>query len=625
MHSSAKRLPLLAAFLLLFLLSFRHMADSDLFGHLACGNYYLDTGHILTTHHFNCSWPDFTYVNHSWLFQAVVAVVERAAGEPGLIGLQVGLLLLAFWMLYRLIRLESDRPSVIAFVLALGTLASMHRFSLRPQHFTYVFLLFFLYAIRRYQNGSSRAAVFLPPVMLLWVNMHAEALWGVMVLGTFLIMERLQSRRENGVAQTSWHRLVIVFGAVLAAAMINPFTYKTVFWPFFVMKEQFAGVQEILPPTWGKFLYFWIYCSLVVITTVFSRKRADPFWMALVVLFLAVAWTANRGIPHFVFVSAPLLAGNIDALIDRAHERFPKAGTASPLAPWVLLAALVALMVSIVTSPLYFQKFDNVPYPEGAVDFLKKHRIRANVINEHMWGGYIIWKAYPDLRPYIDGRFFHRRFYDEYYPLLAGQPGWEHVLERYGITAAILTYSPGRNSRLNDRLFRHPDWRLVYWDDVSLLYVKATMADREVVEKYGNEMLNVDRDPYNTFQDQPRAAVLKMNVIAERNLTSAGRSAKAAIVAGNTWFALGEHARALDRYTMALDRLRVPNPGLLYHMALCHRARGDLAETEEYLRRVLEIAPEAEQARSLMREVRFLRRAHARKSREEKDESAQKE
>ena len=98
-------------------------------------------------------------------------------------------------------------------------------------------------------------------------------------------------------------------------------------------------------------------------------------------------------------------------------------------------------MASIVTSPLYQKKYDNVAYPEGALAFMKAQGVRAKVLNEHRWGGYIIWTSYPDLKPYIDGRFFHKSFYDEYYPILAGQPGWDQKFDQYGITAAILTCS----------------------------------------------------------------------------------------------------------------------------------------------------------------------------------------
>ena len=615
----APRLLLAAALVLVIVLSLRRMADSDLWGHLACGTYLLDTGHILKTHYFNCSWPAFPYVNHSWLFQAVIALVERATGEPGLIALQVGLVLLAFFVLYRIIRVETDRMPVIAFVLTLGILASMHRFALRPQHFTYVFLLLFLYALRQYQRGSSRSVWYLPPIMLLWGNMHAESLWGILILGTFLVIQWLRARSIGGAIGSSWKRSLLLFGVVLVAAMINPFTYKTVLWPFFVMKEQFAGVEEILPPTSVKFLYFWIYCAVFAVVMALNRRRVDPFWLVLSAMFLAVAWTANRGIPHFIFVSAPLLAGNIDALVQRGGERFPEMRRLSVVAPLVILAAMLALIASIVTSPLYLQKFDNIPYPDAAITFLKKQGVRANVINEHMWGGYIIWTSYPDLRPYIDGRFFHKQFYEEYYPLLAGRPGWERVLDGYGITAAILRYSPSQKGTLNDRLFQHPEWKLVYWDDEALVYLKATAANRPVINRYGNGLFNVDRDPYNTFLEQPHAFVLKVNAVAERNAESAPGSAKAAIVAGNTWFALGEHAKALGRYSEARERLRVPNPGLLYHMALCYRSQGDLTSTAVYLKQVLEIAPEAEQARTMLNEVQYLLRAQEQQHQEGKE------
>lgn len=79
--------------------------------------------------------------------------------------------------------------------------------------------------------------------------------------------------------------------------------------------------HEILPPISGRYLYFWIYCSLVVVTTTLNRKRVDAVWLALGGVFLVVTWTANRGIPHFVFASALLLAGNLGALAQRGYDR----------------------------------------------------------------------------------------------------------------------------------------------------------------------------------------------------------------------------------------------------------------------------------------------------------------
>lgn len=607
LYALVRRALVAGPLVLAFLLSLRRMADSDLWAHLKCGEYLFRTGTILTTHYFNCSWPDLPYVNHSWLFQAVIYAVNAAAGEAGLMALQVLLILLAFTILYGLLRSLSSNLPLISFVLTLGILAAAHRVILRPQHFSYVFLLYFLISIHQFRRGNMRPAYFLPAVMLVWANMHAECLWGIMVLSVFLIIEWFRRRRGPEQDKPAWKRLLLVFGLVFAAALVNPFTWKTVFWPVYVMKEQFAGVEEILPPTGPKFFAFWIYFGLVVLSSLLNARRLDPFWLALSILFGGVAWTANRGIPHFVFVSAPLIVQSLDALSvrHRITSRLPRPVAAG--APYALFAAIIAIMLSIVASPLYMQKYDNYPYPEKALDFLKAEKITGNVMNDHAWGGFIIWNSWPGLKPYIDGRFFHKRLYDEYFPLRAGQPGWDRVLEKYGITIAILMYNPTKSARLNDRLIAHPDWRLVYWDDGSLVYLKRSEQNRRLLEQYGNGLFNPDRDLYAEHQGRSRADVEQLTADAERNLAAAGDSWKASIAAANGWFALGDHAKARERYLAAARVQKKADPWIYYKIALCYRAEGDLAKTEEYAKQCLEMVPGSPAAQALLREVQFLR------------------
>jgi len=578
------------------------MADSDLWAHLKCGEHLFRTGSILTTYYYNCSWPDFPYVNHSWLFQAVIYAVSAAAGEEGLMALQVLLVLLPFFLLYRILRARTDSALLIAFVLSLGVLAATHRFALRPQHFTFLFLTGFLAILDRYRRGMRRTVWLLPLIMLIWVNMHAESLWGLLVLGTFLVAEWSGSLRPGDEGNGARSRLLLVSGLVLAAALVNPFTWRTALWPLLVMKEQFAGVEEILPPTGPKFYFFWAYFGLVALSVLLNAKRADRFWLALSAVFAVVAWTANRGIPHFVFVSAPLLVGNMEDLAARHRDAFRLPRFAAPAAYTALLAGVLAVSLSVVTSPLYLNKYDNIPYPEGALAFLKTQGIAGNVMNEHVWGGFIIWNSWPGLKPYIDGRFFHRRFYDEYYPLLAGRSGWDRVLDKYGITIAILAYSPGPDPRLNDRLSAHPQWRLAYWDDISLVYLKDTGPRGQ-----GNDMLNVDRDLYAEHAGLPPDALRRLSAAAERNLQAAGGSWKAHVVAANAWFALGEHALARERFMGALRLQRQADPWLYYKIALCYRAEGDLAQAEANAERSFQLVPGSQAAADLVREIRALR------------------
>src|SRR3990172_143005 len=185
---------LAGTFSLAFLFSLRRMSDTDLWGHLKCGEYFFEKGAILRTYYYNCSWPDFPYLNHEWLFQAIIYKVHFYFGELGLMALQLSLVLLSFFILYRILRLYTDNASVISFILSIGIIASSHRFALRPQHFSYVFFLYFLFSLHLYQRGDQRYAYLMPLLMVVWVNMHAESLWGIVVPAVFLVVEYAKSR-----------------------------------------------------------------------------------------------------------------------------------------------------------------------------------------------------------------------------------------------------------------------------------------------------------------------------------------------------------------------------------------------------------------------------------------------
>lgn len=613
-HAIIDRALLASVFVLTVIYSLRRMADTDLWAHLKCGEYLFQHGAILKTYYFNCSWPDFPYVNHSWLFQAIIYAVDRISGEPGLIVLQVLLILVAFCILFRTIRSYTKSVPIIALVLSLGILASAHRFSLRPQHFTFIFLAFFLFSLHQYQRKVTKYAWFLPLVMLFWVNMHAESLWGVLIPGVYLVSEYLKSRSAQKVDRSDLKKLLLIYVLIFIAALVNPFTYKTVFWPLFVMKEQFAGVEEILPPTSVRYLFFWIYFTLFLVSSAVNFRKIDPTWVLVSLVFAVVAWTANRGIPHFVFVSAPLIAGNLQAISERADSRIGDRHYLKQGTKIVLLTVLVTFMGFVVTSPLYFQKFDSVPYPERALDFLKAEGISGNVFNEHAWGGYIIWRSYPALKPYIDGRFFHQRFYDEFDPTLSGQPGWEAVLSKYNINIAILAYGPDEHQRLNDRLFADARWRLIYWDDVSLVYVRTSGIADSGQNILANVLIDPDRQLLQEEWDLPVAVLRSASVRAESNLRAAGRSYKAAIISANLFLSLQDYAHALERYQNAEKDIDKPNAWIYYKEAICSRQLGDLVLTKQYLMKCLNLAPGAAEAVSLFREVSYLLDQRAKKT-----------
>lgn len=604
-------------FCLVFVLSFRRPADYDLWGHLKAGEYFFKTGTILNTHYFNCSWPDFPYLNHEWLFQAISYGLYNYGGEALLVALQIFLVLSSFILLYKTVRLYSDNIPVIVFVLALGALASSHRFVLRPQHFSYVFLLINLYCLHQYARGRTGYLYLLPPVMLLWVNIHAESLWGIAVPAIFLVAEAAgvyfrHEKREN------LKKLFSVFILVVLASLINPFTYKTVIWPLLVMSEQFAGVEELLPSTTLKYLLFWIYFGIFVLSAFFSIGRIKIHFLFISLFFSVAAWIANRGIPHFVFASAPVIAAGLSGINVLATKRrkpsslsFVPPGSKSPhraswnekanyLLRFLLLSLIAAAIFSIVTDKRYLRKFDNVPYPEGAVKFIKNNDIKGNMFNLHAWGGYIVWELFPSVRTYIDNRFFHRKFFAEYEKILSGEMEWQDLLNKYKINIALLNYSPTNDINLRDHLFKSTEWRLVYWDDYSLLYLKNEAGFSSINDRYAMHVVNPDTGRFRP-NEIDRAIMPAAFEDVRKNIENAGDSWLGRFILGSIQYSSGDMQGSARSFEDALKLSLDPEAAIYFNLGQAYMASGRLLEAEEALKKGIERNPNVRAYQALWR------------------------
>lgn len=682
-------------FTLVFVLSLRRLADYDLWGHLKAGEYLFKTGSILTTHYFNFSWPEFPYLNHEWLFQAIIYGFYNSGGEAMLVVLQILLVLASFLLLYMTVRLYSTNIPLIVFVLAVGALASSHRFALRPQHFSYVFLLINLYCLHQYSRGNTRYLYLLPPVMLFWVNIHAESLWGLAVPAVFIAVEAIRIfywkktiskeliseapshlRGDNALPKafgtppsylkrgkgelispplrggdagegdacdftsqsdktgnhdyellSNFKKLISVYALVIAASLINPFTYKTVIWPFLVMSEQFAGVEELLPSTTIKYLPFWIYFCIFIISAPFSFKRIPPHFLVISLFFSAAAWIANRGIPHFIFASAPVVVAGLTQIMTALKNIACTPTYPSPLEGegkgggdakgkgtcndslsavlkifWksVVFILILSLIISVVTNPRYLKKFDNVPYPERAVEFIKNKNIKGNMFNLHGWGGYIIWELYPSIRPYIDNRFFHRKFFMEYEGILSGGMDWKDLLDKYRINIVFLDYSLSDEVNLRDYLFKSSDWGLVYWDDFSLLYLRNDAGFEGLNKKYLMRIVNPDTDRFKP-QELSREILMSGSEEVTGNIGNAQNSWKARFILGNIRYYLSDHEGAISNFEEAARLSFEPVPAIYFNLGQAYMAAGRLQDAERSFKEAAGLTGDKQAYQSLWR------------------------
>jgi hypothetical protein len=89
------------------------------------------------------------------------------------------------------------------------------------------------------------------------------------------------------------------------------------------------------------------------------------------------------------------------------------------------------------------------------------------------WGGYLAWELWPRDRVFLDARIERHpaAVWRDYFALLAGVPEWQSLLDRYG--ADYLVLERAAFPRLVGQVAASPEWRLLYQDDLSVVYERS--------------------------------------------------------------------------------------------------------------------------------------------------------
>jgi tetratricopeptide (TPR) repeat protein len=175
---------------------------------------------------------------------------------------------------------------------------------------------------------------------------------------------------------------------------------------------------------------------------------------------------------------APIAAGQFSALGQKRSlsqfVRFRAAGV-------VLIS--VALTIAALGGPGLTRAgigIDHRAFPEGAARFLAEHQLGGNLFNSYEYGNYLLFARYPENRVFIDGRVdvYGPAILRLYAAVAHAAPGWQKILDQYSIEICALATEKSSDLPLLSALHRSPDWALVYWDDISAIYIQRA-PDRQ--------------------------------------------------------------------------------------------------------------------------------------------------
>src|ERR1044071_6223042 len=482
MDTTLKRIFEVYVFVFAFLLASRPLSDGDFWWHLKTGEYIVRNFSIPRIDFYSFTVPGKPWVAHEWLSEVIFYLVYSRAGFNTLIFIFTVLTALAFWVVFRRTKAH---PFIKGFTVLVGVWSILPTAGVRPRTFTLLFAGIYLAVLRSFvREKETKAIWWLVPLMVLWVNLHAGYLIGLVLIVVTIAGVVLDAWFAGETLSPNWPRLktlVLVFVACLLAVNLNPQGPRIFLFPFefFMSPVQQDQIVDWLSPDFPQKELFPLLLLIVltIASLALSPKRVRPSELLLYLATLYMTLKSNRHMAIFALVAGPMLADYLQHWLDTM--RFVRIFGASEsrtssrrkiIFNVILLLPLLACLIklkSVIYSP---PTQEHVGVPLNAVAYLKENGITGNTFTDpNIWGGYLIWET-PANPVYIDGRIdmYGDEFMREYLGIIHGITRWQEPFDKYGVQIAIV--SPTVVLRL--QLEQSPQWQQVYRDEMAVVFTR---------------------------------------------------------------------------------------------------------------------------------------------------------
>jgi hypothetical protein len=479
---SIQKLLVFIVFIAIFTMAVRVPADTDTWWHLRSGQYILETHTIPTTDPFSHTRGGQAWIDHGWLAQVFWYSLFALGGWTGLsLGL-AALVTCAFGLMWQV---TPGNLYIRAFSLILGAITSAVIWVARPQMVSFLLAGLVLLLLEGYKRAGRRWVYAMPLITMLWANVHGGYAIAFMLMAAYVMGEtfnRLTGHNDDPVL--SWRQIGTLMGvaaASFAVVAINPHGWQMWTYPFRTVGIGALRdyIQEWRSPNFHLTMTWPFVVMLMLILAAMGRAGRRSDWTDLALVGMWGGWSlfAARNIGIFGLVTTPALARYADAAWGHHLPAMAKSSTNHRLAlvrlNWLLLGLLIlAALVKISTAlaPSAIAQVEERTLPYGAVRFIQTEDPPGPMFNSYNWGGYLIFKLWPQYPVYIDGRtdLYDDAFIRRYLNMMVAGNGWEQNLDDDGINLVLIE----SESTLAKFLRQDPAWEEVYQDEMAAVFIR---------------------------------------------------------------------------------------------------------------------------------------------------------
>jgi hypothetical protein len=322
-------------------------------------------------------------------------------------------------------------------MLVLVSAAILPQVTARPQALGLLFIGALLATLIRARAEAYRWVFVLPPMFVLWANVHGSFVIGLAIGGVYLFATLL-----GHTAMSPHKRLTAaIAGLSLLATALTPSGPAGVVYALSFADTGDYGARHILewqsPDFHG--VQFLPFLGLLAAFLLADIRRA-PWWTVVVAIAGAASGLyALRGVGIGAIMIMPaVLIANAGPSVVAAPRTSQVARRAME---WTAAAFVVAVVLTAAVARGPVQT-DPRRLPVQGTDALGERIPDARVLTRYEWGGYLIDRLYGDGgRVFVDGRMhkYAPDVLEDYLAIVDATPRWRALIDEYGVEAILVS------------------------------------------------------------------------------------------------------------------------------------------------------------------------------------------
>lgn len=475
------------------------LGDADIGWHIRNGQNILATRTIPHTDPFSATLSGRPWFAWEWLYDAMIGFIHNHAGLNGVVAFSAFVIALTFALVFRFtLNRGASLLTTLLFLVPCLVASSIH-FLARPHVVGWLMMIVWFWIIDSSQQSTFKTGradpspILLPPLMILWVNLHGSFVMGFVLLAIYLIADLVTAYRagqEIGAGALVHARMLVAVSALsVLTSLLNPYGYKLHVHVYEYLSNRFLmqHIQEFRSPNFHGIpaQFFLVLVVLAALAVVVARKHLR--WAeGLIITFGVISgfWAA-RNLP----VASMLLTVVSTSLLSRKWK-FPKSddnrsGLGLVISRmdklqaslrghlWAIFLLAITCTVCLNRGSLFGRQlmnahFSEQRFPVHAVDFLVESGSHEPMFSLDSAGGYLIYRLYPDTKVFIDDRhdFYGAEYLKDYLKVIHVDQDWQQVLNEWHVNLMVLP----TKSKTGEAIRAAPNWRINYSDQTATVF-----------------------------------------------------------------------------------------------------------------------------------------------------------